>query len=116
MLEPDNFLEREMARLTASILERGGGGGLVERSVGTDVANAAVLSGSKLWLSICSCLERSWMPVSARAGGGRASSEAERLMLGAFRGPDQLLVQCRLSSLFGDVDSGVNLPVLVSTA
>ena len=39
MLDPESFLESDTARSKASLVDTGGGGGLLDRSVGEDVAS-----------------------------------------------------------------------------
>lgn len=112
ILDPESFFEREIARLTASLVETGGG--LIERSVVTDKAVASTICDSYGVFFVSASLY-SLLLSSTCLENGRSSSEAERLI---WRGracePDQVLVNSRLWLSLGEADKGDMLPEPVS--
>ena len=75
MLDPESFFESDTARFKASFGESGGGGGLTERSVGTDFASGAVVDDmARLRGTFTGFVELFW---ASSLGIGRDSNLAE---------------------------------------
>lgn len=112
MLDPESFLESDIALFKASLVESGGGGGLLERSVGADVASPEQEGGSV-------CLKETFVGLvylpkvsCSRTGSGTRSEET-----GCCKGNSEK--DCELSKLFavpepynisGEDDRGVSSP------